>query len=144
MKTIKQIAVWVFCTLVSTAVYSQQQIVNFGYDEAGNRDSRSISVSKITEPDSLKSQELQTLQTSFENSIKVYPNPTYGKINIDFSEAPETPILLTISDQSGRLIEKSEIQNASSLIDLSTYERGVYFLTVATSDEKLLYKILKQ
>lgn len=143
MKLKKIQAFLAFYLLLSGTVFSQQ-IVNFTYDDSGNRTDRYITIERVTESDSLKQQEIKELDYLAEENIKVYPNPTYGKINIEFSVTPETPAFLTLSDQSGRFVESYEIQNASSQIDLSTYGRGVYFLRIAVKGEKLLYKIIKQ
>lgn len=144
MKSKKIQTLLAFYLLLSGTVFSQQQIVDFTYDDSGNRASRYISVERVTESDSLKHQEIQALDYLAEENIKVYPNPTYGKINIDFSVTPETPAFVTISDQIGRFVESYKIQNASSQIDLTTFGGGVYFLTIDVKGEKLLYKIVKQ
>ncbi|OQX79534.1 MAG: hypothetical protein B6D64_04680 [Bacteroidetes bacterium 4484_276] len=59
------------------------------------------------------------------NDFKISPNPTTGKINLEFAE--DNIQQIRISDLTGKtIIEKSEIQQ-NQTIDLSGFESGVYF-----------------
>ena len=66
------------------------------------------------------------------NEVDIYPNPTKGKINIDF------PLLLheiQIYNIGGELISTTINQ---SVIDISSYPNGVYFIKINNSVKKII------
>lgn len=78
------------------------------------------------------------------NSIefKVYPNPTNGKITLEHTIVGEG--LISIQDLSGRVIY-SEMTNQSILtLDISSLEKGIYFLTVQQGEFSKTKRIIKQ
>ncbi len=72
------------------------------------------------------------------NQIKLYPNPTTGKIYLDFADANKYDYLL--KSQIGQLIEKGTLDNQNNVLDISTYAAGVYFLQV----EDKVFKVFKR
>jgi hypothetical protein len=68
-----------------------------------------------------------------------FPNPTDGIIN--FGAASGSRIF--VSDQYGRVImEQKAPANAKMVLDLSTFEKGVYLVSVKEGDQLLTYKVL--
>ncbi|MBK6987212.1 MAG: T9SS type A sorting domain-containing protein [Bacteroidetes bacterium] len=80
--------------------------------------------------------------------VKIYPNPTSGFINIDytstFSETKNIPIL--ISDLSGRIrIEKTidlEPGYNKIAVDLDALSAGIYFCLVGNENERRIFKVV--
>lgn len=71
--------------------------------------------------------------------LNVYPNPTTGLVKIQ-TEINEQ---ISVYDASGKLIF-SEVAITNSLeIDLSDYEKGLYFITAVSADEFRSAKVIK-
>ncbi len=77
--------------------------------------------------------------------VNVFPNPTKGNIRINFDKLVTSNILISVYDQTGKLVKsKSREPHLSldlSLVDLST---GNYFLKINTSDKQYVTQISKQ
>ena len=77
--------------------------------------------------------------------VKVYPNPTENKLNIDFSELPENTEL-NMYDMHGRLIYKETIPQSDKaihkVIDLSSEPKGIYFIKLVNTNVMMIKKIV--
>lgn len=74
-----------------------------------------------------------------ESAIKVYPNPSYGKLNVDIGNQVATQI--AIMDLSGKVIYFDESQKSGILqINLEDTPKGIYNLRVKNSDGKWLHQ----
>lgn len=122
---------------------SGQNVVEFEHDIAGNRELRKISVKKIADTSS-KSQADSTVNYLLGNidQIKVYPNPTYGLINIDIPESI-SKIEYILFDQQSKVIEDGSLNSQHSIIDISNYEKGIYLLKIIYQQTTCSYKIIK-
>jgi len=75
-------------------------------------------------------------------NIFIYPNPTNGIVNIEFVNNNIQKI--TISDITGKqIIEKTTIQQ-NEMIDLSSFESGIYIISIQTDNEIFTTKIVKE
>jgi hypothetical protein len=70
------------------------------------------------------------------SNVKVYPNPTNGKLTID----AENFECVELYDVSGRLINKSELKT----IDLQGQSQGLYLLKINANGTKQELKVLKE
>ncbi|MDA7836719.1 SBBP repeat-containing protein [Salibacteraceae bacterium] len=77
---------------------------------------------------------LNNLATS--SNIKVYPNPTNGKLTIDSKNFEGVEVY----DVSGRLINKSELNT----IDLEGQSKGLYLLKINANGTTQEFKVLKE
>lgn len=77
---------------------------------------------------------LNNLVTS--SNIKVYPNPTNGKLTIDAKNFEGVEVY----DVSGRLINKSELKT----IDLEGQSKGLYLLKINANGTTQEFKVLKE
>jgi len=143
MKAIRTISLILLCLATFFNLQAQQPIVNFEYDDAGNRTGRYVTVVKSTEADSLFFEAELNLTTSGLQA-KVYPNPTYGIINIEIDGAESIPVNYTLTDQQARLIMEGRLLSNAETISLLSLEPGVYFLRLHNTERKLVYKIIKQ
>ena len=73
-------------------------------------------------------------------SVQVFPNPTENQVTITMSFFDA---MLTITDAQGKTHYVNHVTNGQ-LIDLSSYEDGVYFLSIETESGKVLKRIVKQ
>lgn len=82
---------------------------------------------------------------SFEaNQIAVFPNPSKGIFNIGFGNL--SPNQIEVYDISGKLIMKKnklEVSNNQTSIDLSNASNGVYFVKIATENNTITKRIIK-
>ena len=76
------------------------------------------------------------------NDFTIFPNPTSGKIMLDFTDNNIKQIW--IYDLTGKtLVEKSDIQQ-NEIIDLSGFESGVYIINIKTDKEIFITRIVKK
>ena len=92
-------------------------------------------------------QECQNISSINENSIDVniFPNPSSNIFNLEFNSDYETEILVT--NILGEQVHFESIQSLgeyNALVDLSNYSKGVYNLTIKTSDGIINYKLILQ
>lgn len=75
-----------------------------------------------------------------EKSLSIYPNPTNGKVNIEFKNK-SIPINITISDVTGRKIIHYQAFLGKE-INLSTYSGGIYTISISSDTASFSKKIL--
>lgn len=74
------------------------------------------------------------------NSISIYPNPSdVFTIDIDHSI---NNIKLNVTDITGKIILKRELNEMSNIVDMSNYNMGVYFFNFANSQSVFTKKII--
>ena len=72
------------------------------------------------------------------NLLNVFPNPTSNVLNIDFTK--KNNYSLSFVDINGRiLISKNVINNIS--LDISSFNKGIYFLLVKSDEDFVIKKI---
>ena len=77
-----------------------------------------------------------------ENKIKIYPNPTNGKINISGEEIKNS--IAFIYDLSGKLIFQQSLIHKINLIDVNFLPVGVYVIKVVGTDFSVERKLVKE
>jgi hypothetical protein len=81
-------------------------------------------------------------------SVRVYPNPTTGMINVQCLKINVQNI--EIFDLMGRMVMPVETLRATSLqqhpttINISHFPSGVYFLRITTESGVVVRKVVKQ
>jgi hypothetical protein len=65
----------------------------------------------------------------FEN-CSVYPNPSQGQFTLELKESVSKSLAFTVYNYSGQAIENKQIFTQKTMVDLSGYERGIYFIEV--------------
>lgn len=68
--------------------------------------------------------------------FKIYPNPSNGLINIESKNI--TGSIISIYDSQGKLVMQKNITKELDRIDLSSFEKGLYFIQIGDKTEKLL------
>lgn len=89
---------------------------------------------------------LATLAGSTENldNVNVFPNPTTGKVIIDFKkELAKASVKVTDATGKTLFVQKDmKVQAGAKTIDLSAYPQGIYFINIESDDLKYNYKVL--
>lgn len=78
------------------------------------------------------------------NSAKVYPVPTRDVINIEVGQNMNGFGTLRIFNVLGQYLKSIPLEDASSKVELTDLNPGIYFLKLADSDGERLFKIIKQ
>jgi len=86
------------------------------------------------------SQELDVQLTSIipihSNNIKVYPNPAFDSIQVEASDIKNATY--TITDLSGKLLIKGQIQNGHGEINIAKLSKGTYILGIGNEQVKVI------
>lgn len=141
----KRLIITIATVACATLASAQSSIpIEISYDAAGNRITRKVlQISKMSRGSIADSSyyldQMQSIQ------MKVYPNPTQGKVHVEISETRESPLLkIRILDNWGRLIhENQECGNVLEL-DISSYPDGYYIVELFADDEHTTWKIIKK
>lgn len=77
------------------------------------------------------------------NSISLYPNPSKGIVTIDLHELPLKNIQLSVSEISGRSVYVSKLNSDNKIyLDMTSFNRGIYFITITGLDIFEVKKII--
>jgi len=80
--------------------------------------------------------------------LNIFPNPTTGDINLNFSAAGTTAASVEIKNVLGQTIAKEQLRNSTGsfqqTFDLSNQTEGVYFVTVTYGANQVVKKLVKQ
>ncbi|QQR97682.1 MAG: T9SS type A sorting domain-containing protein [Sphingobacteriales bacterium] len=86
--------------------------------------------------------------TAIKNDIfketKVFPNPTYGTVNIDFGRSLEQCVI-RVTDVIGNIVLQQTVNNQTTTqLSIDNVANGIYFLYLKTkNNDEMVYKILK-
>jgi hypothetical protein len=75
------------------------------------------------------------------SNLSVYPNPTTGFITIH-TVHPEH-MTVEITSPGGQLISSREMEGGTLQLDLTSFSKGVYFITIRSRDSLTTRKIVK-
>ena len=92
-------------------------------------------------------QECQSVSSIYENdfNVNIYPNPSYNIFNLEFSSDTKSKIVVTnILGEQVYIESTKPIGEFSTQIDLSNYSKGIYNLTIKTSDGISNHKLILQ
>ncbi len=79
---------------------------------------------------------------TFEKIDAIFPNPTSGIVNIEFTQ-PLLNTKVSIIDVNGKLLQNVLEKTKNFQLDLSAYKTGVYFLRIDNKGKLKTYKIIK-
>ena len=80
------------------------------------------------------------------NRIDIFPNPTLAEVQINFTRPTDQQLLLQVHHVNGSLLFQRQLQAGQqqervSLMDLPA---GVYLISLQTTTDRLIRKIIKQ
>lgn len=83
-------------------------------------------------------------ETSNLGEVKIYPNPSKGIFTLELNTASLEDLNFTVTDVQGRLVSSELVTSKGNLLkqfDLSSNDKGFYFLTVNTKEGRQTFKI---
>ncbi|HIP37475.1 MAG TPA: T9SS type A sorting domain-containing protein [Crocinitomix sp.] len=75
-------------------------------------------------------------------NVKIYPNPTTNLINIELTDYENANI--QIIDITGQIVQSIASAKQINTIDISTLNRGVYFVKIITQQQNVTKQFVKQ
>jgi hypothetical protein len=81
------------------------------------------------------------LKNTLINQLKIYPNPLDNLINIEAADRGQRSIVIT--SLNGQQIVSKELEGTFHQLDLSSFQKGIYFITVRSADFVTTRKIVK-
>ncbi len=133
--------------------------IAYTYDAAGNRQTRTISVKKINEKDSLNllgnigENTTEALQTNSatqlidqlgDKEITIYPNPTDGLLKVNITNLGNSKGYIKLYGVNGSEVLKINTLKESNVVDILDKVNGVYVMEVWVEGEKRAYKVVKR
>ena len=125
------------------------QSISFGYDAAGNRVSRTITLlpSQVKQQqDTTEAPEPFVEILDGERQIKIYPNPTKGMLAVEITGGnTDDNIRLSLYSLNGTQLQSFQSAIGTTLqVDMSAYAPATYILRLRAGDKPTEYKIIKQ
>ena len=84
---------------------------------------------------------VETLNAADYN-IKIAPNPANSYFYIEFPEAVNEEVLITLFDVNGKVLKQERIQDQWSEINTSNLNTGSYYLKIDTQDASFYQKVM--
>jgi len=82
-------------------------------------------------------------QTTLENNVVIYPNPTTNILTVSFGNLTHIE-QLTLTDVQGKVIhQKNNINENRVQLNLSDYSNGIYLLKVQSDESSKTFKVTK-
>lgn len=78
-----------------------------------------------------------------EAAVAVYPNPSYGILNISLEDHNGQTVDLMIYDMRGKQVLSQKITGSQATLDLAELQAGAYMLRLASGEEAVTRKFVK-
>ncbi|MCB0807248.1 MAG: T9SS type A sorting domain-containing protein [Bacteroidales bacterium] len=75
--------------------------------------------------------------------VSIYPNPVKDQLFID-NKTGRPQLFVALFNEQGRFLFSGEINGKQGMLDCSVLEPGVYFVKLNNTEQKGVYKIVKQ
>ncbi len=131
-----------------TCVALEAQKVSFTYDNAGNRIDRTLEevgggLKSLAMSDTVIVEDEIIEEEMIKGEIKIFPNPTDGKITIDFFPDDQGSYYLSVTNLTGYRIIERLIFGGKNELDISGYSPGIYVITIFSEEKSNKWVILK-
>lgn len=75
-------------------------------------------------------------------TVTFYPNPVENMLTVDLTSNASLPELIWISDVTGKVVYQTVPSQTTVSIDMTTFNKGVYFLNFNNKQTKTTYKLV--
>lgn len=136
----KQAIIYCIVLLASSAMAVPKVV--YTYDNVGNMIKREIMLSRAVEQ---KSRQVPYSDLLSEKTIKIYPNPTDGFLQVEISRLDDGDRCdLDVFNLSGANIIHQNVNEQLTDLDLSSQPNGVYVLKIKINNDETSWKIIKK
>ncbi|NJN34275.1 MAG: T9SS type A sorting domain-containing protein [Saprospiraceae bacterium] len=105
-----------------------EQVVQFDYDETGNRIRRKVVTVVLPRSEKDKNKEKPAEISPSEFKLKVFPNPSDGRFEV-VVDAVSDKMSFEIFDASGKKVHQQPANGLNTAINISHLPTGIYILT---------------
>jgi len=85
-------------------------------------------------------------ESAFDYATEVYPNPANDQLTISFVGIPNNNIDIVVTDVNGKQLHSESIETSSYneklVLDVKNYMEGIYFVEIATDNQKMVERIV--
>ena len=86
-------------------------------------------------------------ETAVENTVdfNVYPNPNNGLFTMELTSEAPASYIMNVRNMVGQSVMSEAINvngNTTKQVDLSSFDKGVYFVTLERGNERLVKKVV--
>jgi serine protease AprX len=81
---------------------------------------------------------------STKGEVKVYPNPTNDILNVAMSDFEGEAVISLYDIRGAKLMSENKYISGETIVDISSYANGMYFLIVDTPQGKFTQKVYKK
>ncbi|MBD3891434.1 LamG-like jellyroll fold domain-containing protein [Olleya marilimosa] len=85
--------------------------------------------------------ETLSVSTVLINEVKVFPNPTTDNVKISLSKVQDFEI--SVYDLNGRLLLNSKNRGDAFLLDLTSYQNGIYIIKTKIDQKEAINRVIK-
>lgn len=85
--------------------------------------------------------ETLSVSTVLINEVKVFPNPTTDNVKISLSKVQDFEI--SVYDLNGRLLLNSKNRSDAFLLDLTSYQNGIYIIKTNIDQKEAINRVIK-
>lgn len=121
--------VWNYDTLFTSGTYTDTLTNQTGCDSIATLN-LTLTPSGLTE-------------SASSSSIHLFPNPNNGILNITFASNAVAPDRVRIMNILGNEVY-NEVVSGNTQIDITSFNTGIYFVSVDTKDQTFVYRIIKK
>ncbi len=149
--------VYLIIIILSNAIteVGYAQTIQYSYDEAGNRDTRTIQVGGqksmiIDGSNSTFIEELLKVEETFKAilgdiEITIYPNPNQGQMIVQIDNMPkDVKSSIIVYDLAGKAIYRKEYLTVYTDVDITDSPNGTYVLKIMVGKETSEWKVIKK
>jgi hypothetical protein len=139
-------------SIATLTSHSQEIIISYTYDLAGNRISRDTIIiggggkgSNDLKEEKKESDKVINDETFATGTVKIYPNPTQGLIEIEVPVSEDNyELQIIVTDINGRKIIDENSKPPRTIVDLSNQPGGMYILILKQGETYSKWKIIKK
>ncbi|NJM17207.1 MAG: T9SS type A sorting domain-containing protein [Bacteroidales bacterium] len=118
--------------------------VAFTYDGAGNRTSKTITMTSTSNPKSAEEEPGQYTEELGGATLTIYPNPTQGQLTIDLGGAEFENGQVQVLDYTGRQLQRQPLAGDRTNVDISAYPAATYILLIEVDGKATQWNIVKK
>ncbi|UMY67158.1 MULTISPECIES: YCF48-related protein [unclassified Flavobacterium] len=75
-------------------------------------------------------------------AIRLYPNPSSGRVTVYLGQNAPTSMTLEIADSMGKVVYNAATLDREAIVDVSRWAKGLYFLSVTAQGQRHTEKLI--